>query len=1011
MRKHRVLIGSAITVCFLALFVILKGDTSIKSEGMDEAAKSKLVETYLHLPLHFIKNDGQVDERVKFYEKGVRHSTFFTEEGIYFSLFTGKDTVNVRLTPVNGKEHRQIIGENRLEGRVNYFIGNDREKWKTNISTYSAMRYVNIYENTDVRFYGSNGELEYDIVIRPGGDPSVVKFSFEGIDGLKVTEDGDLLIDVKGRNLIQKRPYIYQRMHGKRVEVAGGFRVYDKNTYGFQLASYNADHLVIIDPVLVYSTYLGGSGDEPGYTLDIAVDGSGNAYFTGLTESLDFPTQDPIQPNHGGGARDAFVTKINSSGDALVYSTYLGGSGSDSGDAIAVDGSGNAYLTGYTYSADFPTQDPIQPNLAGSGDAFVTKINPSGDVLVYSTYLGGSGLDSGHGIGVDSSGNVYLTGETGSQNFPTQDPIQPNNGGSADAFVTKINPSGDALVYSTYLGGSDMDFGSGLAVDGSGNAYLTGLTYSTDFPTQAPIQPNLAGPRDAFVTKINPSGDVLVYSTYLGGGDYDWGRGIAVDGSGNAYLTGSTSSTDFPTQDPIQPNLAGPRDAFVTKINPSGDVHVYSTYLGGGDYDTGSGIAVDGSGNVYLTGSTSSTDFPTWNPIQPNNGGSADAFVTKINPSGDTLLYSTYLGGSDYDSGQGIAADGSGNVYLIGETRSQDFPTRDPIQPNHGGGEGDAFVTTISEDVQATYDATGIWSYSTTNNWVNPGTAGCTAQADETRTVTVTQTGNTVELVADGITFTGSVGGAYYTLSASYPEDGGTTTVHFTFTLSSSTSGSGTVTWSWTDGTRSCNGGSDLTITKPLALEAPNGGEVIPSGSNYTIEWEAPLEMATFKLKCSMDNGKQWIPIDSGITDTSYGWTVPTPRKNKKKCLVKVIGYDGSEKKVGADRSDWPFTIEVVKLTSPNGGETCTSGDPYTITWTTNGTKKPVEKVVLKYTQNGGKKWKKIDRLAEDTGTYEWTVPGVPKAKGKCLVKVVLKDANGKTVGSDTSDGYFTIEP
>jgi hypothetical protein len=947
MRKHRVLIGSAITVCFLALFVILKGDTSIKSEGMDEAAKSKLVETYLHLPLHFIKNDGQVDERVKFYEKGVRHSTFFTEEGIYFSLFTGKDTVNVRLTPVNGKEHRQIIGENRLEGRVNYFIGNDREKWKTNISTYSAMRYVNIYENTDVRFYGSNGELEYDIVIRPGGDPSVVKFSFEGIDGLKVTEDGDLLIDVKGRNLIQKRPYIYQRMHGKRVEVAGGFRVYDKNTYGFQLASYNADHLVIIDPVLVYSTYLGGSGDEPGYTLDIAVDGSGNAYFTGLTESLDFPTQDPIQPNHGGGARDAFVTKINSSGDALVYSTYLGGSGSDSGDAIAVDGSGNAYLTGYTYSADFPTQDPIQPNLAGSGDAFVTKINPSGDVLVYSTYLGGSGLDSGHGIGVDSSGNVYLTGETGSQNFPTQDPIQPNNGGSADAFVTKINPSGDALVYSTYLGGSDMDFGSGLAVDGSGNAYLTGLTYSTDFPTQAPIQPN----------------------------------------------------------------LAGPRDAFVTKINPSGDVHVYSTYLGGGDYDTGSGIAVDGSGNVYLTGSTSSTDFPTWNPIQPNNGGSADAFVTKINPSGDTLLYSTYLGGSDYDSGQGIAADGSGNVYLIGETRSQDFPTRDPIQPNHGGGEGDAFVTTISEDVQATYDATGIWSYSTTNNWVNPGTAGCTAQADETRTVTVTQTGNTVELVADGITFTGSVGGAYYTLSASYPEDGGTTTMHFTFTLSSSTSGSGTVTWSWTDGTRSCNGGSDLTITKPLALEAPNGGEVIPSGSNYTIEWEAPLEMAIFKLKCSMDNGKQWIPIDSGITDTSYDWTVPTPPKNKTKCLVKVIGYNASGKKVGADSSDAPFTIEVLTVTAPSGGETCTSGDPYTVTWTTNGTKKPVEKVVLKYTQNGGKKWKKIDRLAEDTGTYEWTVPGVPKAKGKCLVKVVLKDANGKTVGSDTSDGYFTIEP
>jgi hypothetical protein len=450
MRKHRVLIGSAITVCFLALFVVLKGDTSIKSESMNEAAKSKLIETYLHLPLHFIKNEGQVDKKVRFYEKGAGHSTFFTEDGVYLSLLKGEEAVTVGLTPVNGRENPEIVGEDRLEGKVNYFIGNNREKWRTNIPTHRVVRYKNVYENIDIKFYGSNGELEYDVVVRPGGDPSRVRFSWEGIDGLRVTEEGDLVIDIKGRNLIQKKPYIYQEMHGKRVEVAGGFRVYDRNTYGFQLASYTKEHPVIIDPVLVYSTYLGGSDSD--YGISIAVDGSGNVYLSGDTSSTDFPTQDPLQPNNVGGD-DAFVTKINPSGSALVYSTYLGGSDSDYGISIAVDGSGNVYLTGRTWSIDFPTQDPLQLNNAGGWDAFVAKIDSSGDALVYSTYLGGSGYDRGISIAVDGSGNVYLTGGTWSIDFPTQDPLQPNNAGGDDAFVTKINPSGSALVYSTYLGG------------------------------------------------------------------------------------------------------------------------------------------------------------------------------------------------------------------------------------------------------------------------------------------------------------------------------------------------------------------------------------------------------------------------------------------------------------------------------------------------------------------------------------------------------------------------------
>jgi hypothetical protein len=315
--------------------------------------------------------------------------------------------------------------------------------------------------------------------------------------------------------------------------------------------------------------------------------------------------------------------------------------------------------------------------------------------------------------------------------------------------------------------------------------------------------------------------------------------------------------------------------------------------VGGSDSDYGISIAVDGSGNVYLTGYTYSTDFPAQDPLQPSNAGLTDAFVTKIDPSGDALVYSTYLGGNNYDYGYGVAVDGSGNVYVTGYTSSDDFPIQDPIQPSIAGGF-DAFVAKISPDIM---------------------------------------------------------------------------------------------------------------------LIGPNGGEVIPSGSTYAIQWLAPPEMVSFKLKFSTNNGKKWIPIDSGITETSYDWAVPTPPKNKTKCLVKVIGYDASGKKVGADKSDSTFTIEVVKLTSPNGGEILTSGESHSITWTTNETKKPVAKVVLKY-KIGKNPWEKIETIkGSDPGTYSWTVPTVPEPKSTCLVKVVLKEAEGKKVGSDTSDGYFTIEP
>jgi hypothetical protein len=398
---------------------------------------------------------------------------------------------------------------------------------------------------------------------------------------------------------------------------------------------------------IVYSTYLGGSDDDQGNA--IAVDGAGNAYVFGDTASTDFPGTggSPIQATFGGGGEDAFVTKINAAGNAIVYSTYLGGSGNEEGGGIAVDHAGNAYVTGLTESATFPgvTGGSIQPVNAGHvADAFVTKINAAGTAIVYSTFLGGNGQEFGLAIAVDGTGNAYVTGQTESTNFPgTQaSPIQSVYGGSGDAYVTKINAAGTAIVYSTYLGGSGADRGSGIAVDAAGNAYVTGSTSSTNFRGTGPgsIQAANGGALDGFVAKLNAGGTAIVYSTYLGGSDIDQGSGIAVDAAGNAYVAGSTKSTNFPGAggSSIQPAFGGFFDGFVTKINAAGSALVYSTYLGGTDDDSATAIAADSSGNAYVTGYTNSTGFPGTgsSSIQPVFGGGYDAFVTKIADSAPT---------------------------------------------------------------------------------------------------------------------------------------------------------------------------------------------------------------------------------------------------------------------------------------------------------------------------------------------------------------------------------------
>jgi hypothetical protein len=655
--------------------------------------------------MSFEANQGQSDASVKFLSRGLGYGVFLTSTEAVLVLPNSKienpesTVLRMRLLGTNTKAETHGVGE--LPGKTNYFVGADPEKWHKNIPTYAKVHYSNIYPGIDLMYYGQGRQLEYDFVLAPGADPGVIRLDFAGSERLRINQQGDLVVEANGAEIELLKPTVYQRVMGERREVAASY-VLDEQRVGFTLGPYDDREPLVIDPVLSYSTYHGAPGSDYGHS--IAVDGSGNVYVAGYTTSTNFPTVNPLQPVFGGGHADAFVSKLNAAGSALIYSTFLGGSGLDFGASIAVDGAGNAYMTGYTGSTNFPTVNPLQSATGGgAGDAFVSKLNAAGSALIYSTYLGGGGVDFGEGMAIDSAGNAYVTGETNSTNFPTVHPLQPFKSFEDDAFVSKLNAAGSALVYSTYLGGN-RDEGSsqfwgwaGIAVDDLGNAYVTGYTESTNFPTVNPLQPMNGGSGDVYVSKLNAAGSALVYSTYLGGAGSDYGNGIAVDASGNVYVTGSTLSSNFPTANPLQPLRGFQDDAFVSKLNASGSALVYSTYLGGSRQDWANGIAVDAAGNAYVTGYTFSNNFPSVKPLQPANGLLEDAFVSKLNAAGSALVYSTHLGGNNRDAGYSIAVDGSGNAYVTGSTASGNFPTVNPLQPAFAGGIGDAFITRISD--------------------------------------------------------------------------------------------------------------------------------------------------------------------------------------------------------------------------------------------------------------------------------------------------------------------------
>ena len=565
-----------------------------------------------------------------------------------------------------------------LAGLANYLVGSDRGQWRTGVPLYQRILYRNLYPGIDLIFYGKQDRLEYEFVVAPPATWRSIRLDLPGAQHLEIDGEGNLKSQAASVWVTHAQLKIYQNVPGGRRDVFGRFVLKGGHEVGFDIGPYERGRPLIIDPTLAFASYLGGSGDD--YAHAVAVDSSGCAYVVGETGSWNFPTQGPAQQSMAGDT-DVFVTKWNAAGTGIVYATYIGGRGRDVATGVAVNAAGNAYVTGFTYSGDFPISGgALRSGFAGASKAFAFKLNPSGNALVYATFLGGSGDDYAAGIAVDSSGEAHIAGYTASVDFPvTQGAFQPYYGGGYyDGFFAKLNAGGSALLYATYLGGMENDTAAGVALDPSGNIYVAGQTQSGNFPTLNPLQ-SIASENNAFVVKMNPSGQVL-YSTYLGGTGLNYGTAIAADAAGNAYVTGFTDAPDFPgTASAYQPGNRGSYDAFVATLNSTGTSVVSATYLGGSGSDIAYGIALDGSGNVYIAGSTYSIDFPAAAAPQSKYGGSGDAFVAEFNHQLTSLAYASYFGGSGNDLAAGIAADSNGNAYITGWTGSGQSSSEIPI--------------------------------------------------------------------------------------------------------------------------------------------------------------------------------------------------------------------------------------------------------------------------------------------------------------------------------------------
>ena len=725
------------------------------------AARARLVANYGKLPLAFEANQGQTNARVKFLSRGSGYTLFLTPTDAVLSLvqprtagqpfaqkapflrsFLRQDkqgkqskpiqTSALRMRLAGANPYPQIQGLDELRGKSNYLLGNDPKKWRTNVPNYARVEYRNIYRGVNLVYYGHQGRLEDDFEVEPGANPRAIRLEISGAKKITLDHAGNAVLSVPGGQVVLEKPAIYQQLGGRdalRQKISGHYVLEARNRLGFALGAYDRTRRVVIDPTLVYSTYLGAGAD---LAFGIAVDNSGDAIIVGQTTSTNFPLASPFQASCkscSSGLSDAFVSKLNPSGSALVYSSYLGGNSTDFAHAVAVDSSGNAYVTGFTTSTNFPTtfgalgNNTFSPNPPGS---FVTKIDPSGGVL-YSAIVAGSNVASGFGnsIAVDSSGDAFIVGFASAGFATTPGVVQPNclflasqGACGGNPFVAELNAAGSALVYGTYLG--ETNNANGVALDSSGNAYVTGNTFSTNFPTTTgsfdTACQSFFGTGDSFLAKLSPGGTSLVYSTCLGTAAD--ANAVAVDSSGDAYITGILFGGGFPalpttpgafqTTCGVSPSGTCSEDAFVAKFNPTGSGLIYATYLGGSGFEQGNGIAVDSAGEASVVGFTTSTNFPLKNATITSIPPFATAsFVSELSANGSQLVFSTYLSASGTAvnsndvTAYAVALDSTGNAYVTGGTNSLTFPVTAGAFQTTIAGALDAFVTKFSTGTTA----------------------------------------------------------------------------------------------------------------------------------------------------------------------------------------------------------------------------------------------------------------------------------------------------------------------
>ncbi|MBC8164625.1 MAG: SBBP repeat-containing protein [Bryobacteraceae bacterium] len=649
-------------------------------KGGDEA---KAVDQYGKLPLSFEENRGQTDQSVRYLSRGNGYTLFLTDKDAVLSLTRVEGetkflTTDIRMRFAGSTGKAGLEASELQSGKSNYMSGSNPKLWQTGIRRFGRINYKNLYPGVDAVFYGNQRQLEYDFVVAPGVDPKQIRLEFEGTSGVAVSNAGNLVLKTALGDLEQLRPVAYQNVNGTRRQIDARYAV-SNGKVGFELARYDRRKPLIIDPVLQWTNFLGGTGVDT--ATAIAVDTAGNSYVVGSTSSVDFPASSRFLGVARGGAADGYIIKYNTTGTTAAYATFINGNGNDQPLGVTVDATGNAFVVGSTDSTNFPLVTPVQNIYNGNQDGFALKINPGGDILVYSTYIGGLNSDTASDVKVDADGRAVIVGTTSSFNV-FQGSVY--NGGSSDAFMAKLAATGNIYVYGFYLGSTGTDSASGVAVDSTGAAYVTGRTNSGSFPrTPGVLQGALSstGVFDAFVAKVTPLG-FAVYSTFLGGAGIDAGVSIAVDSTFNAYVLGFTESAVFPGA--TTSTNAGAGDLFLTKINPNATAIVYSRFIGGAGIELAGRLAVNPTtGIAYLTGTTQSTDFPNLNSIQVFRSGLTDAVVVEVSPAG-ALASSTFLGGLGDETGNGIAIDGSNNIYLAGTTSSFDFP-KAPLQA--GGGQ------------------------------------------------------------------------------------------------------------------------------------------------------------------------------------------------------------------------------------------------------------------------------------------------------------------------------------